>query len=114
MNVVTKTDSTISRTQLAMDKLQKLACRWLTSNELDLVMRSNRQSGKNQDAAIFYILHEEFDFTAEQIIELFHKYQEKYAMMERNFDVSIADIAEVELLKDIGVDLDAMYEGAGL
>ena len=114
MNVITKTKSVVNRTQLAIDKLQKLACRWLTSDELNLVMKSNRQSGINQDAAIFHILHTEFGFTAEQLISVFNKYQEKYAMIERNFDVSIADIPEVELLKDIGVDLTALYEGAGL
>lgn len=112
MNVLTK--STTNRTQLAMDKLQKLACRWLTNDELMLVLESNKQSGKNQDAAIFHILHSEFGFTAEQLKQVFKKYQEKYCMIDRNFDAAIANIEEVELLKDIGVDIDAMYEEYGL
>ena len=111
---VSVTKSTTNRTQLAMDKLQRLACRWLTSNELDLVMRSNRQSSKNQDATMFYMLHKEFGLTAEQIKAFFDKYYKSYAMIDRNFDVSISDLPEVELLKDIGVDLDALYEEYGL
>lgn len=111
MNVITKKESVVNRTQLAMDKLQRLACRWLTSDELELVQKGNKQTGLNQDSAILYILHKHFGFTAEQLKEFYNKYTTDYAYMEYNFEYAINDIPEVQLLKDINVDLHEMYKG---
>ena len=106
--------SITNRTQLALDKLQRIASRWLTNDELNLVTRSNRQSSINCDAALFHVLYKEFGVTPQQIIEIFNKYQSIYAMIDYSFTASVEDIPEVELLKDVGVDLYAMYEEHGL
>ena len=112
MNVkITQTESITNRTMLAVDKLQKLVCRWLTGNEQELVDRANKQSNKNCDAAILYILYKDYAFTAEQLLEVYNKFKENYGYIENNLQASIEDIPEVSKLKDIGVDLTALYEG---
>lgn len=107
----TATESITNRTMLAVDKLQKLSCRWLTSNEQELVNRANNQSSKNADAAILYFLHTEYGFTAEQLTEFFNKFNEKYGGMETNFQAAVEDIPEVKSLLDIGFDINKYYEG---
>ena len=111
MNVnITPTESITNRTMLAVDKLQRLVCRWLTGNEQELVNRANMQSAKNGDAATLYILHTDYGFTAEQLLEFYNKFKEKFGYIENNLQASVEDIPEVQKLCDIGVDLNSFYE----
>lgn len=109
MNVTVK-DSVNNRTLLALDKMQKLASRWLTTNEQMLIDRCNMQSSKNTDASILYMLYTDYGFTAEQLLEFYNNHKERYAHLDA-YAFSIADIEEVTKLKNIGVDLTALYEG---
>lgn len=112
MNVhVTKTESVTNRTMLAYDKLNKIADRWLTRDEKQLVDRATAQSSKNADAGILYLLYTDYNFTPEQLIELIGKFREQYSYIENDLEASIKDIPVVEELKNIGVDLDEIYEG---
>lgn len=111
MNVKTpKTDSINHRTLLAVEKLNRLSCRWLTSDEQMLCNRATAQSSKNADAGTLWILHTDYGFTPEQLIEFVKKFRENYMYLESNLKGSIEDIPEVQNLKNIGVDLDALFE----
>ena len=107
---ITPTESISNRTLLALEKVQRISARWLTSNEQALIDRCNMQSSKNTDASILYMLYTDYGFTAEQLLEFYNKHKENYAHLSA-YDFSISDIAEVEKLKNIGVDLTALYEG---
>lgn len=107
---VTVSESVNNRTLLALDKLQKLVSRWLTANEQSLIDRCNVQSCKNTDASVLYLLYSEYGFSAEQLTAFLARHKELYAHLS-GYDYSIADIEEVNKLKDIGIDLDAIYEG---
>jgi len=114
MNVnVTQSESINNRTLLALEKVQRISSRWLTANEQMLIDRCNMQSCKNTDASVLYLLHTEYGFTAEQLLEFYNKHKEKYAHLGA-YEYSISDIEEVKKLKDIGVDLTAIYEEEGL
>lgn len=112
MNVkITKTESVTNRTMLAVEKLQRIIARWLTSDEQELVNRVNDTANKNADAGTLYILHTEYGFTKEQLIEFLNKFREKYGYLENNLSFGVEEIPEVKKLQDIGVDLTAFYEG---
>lgn len=111
MNVTVK-ESVNNRTLLALDKVQRISSRWLTANERELIDRCNTQSTKNTDASILYLLYRDYGFTAEQLLEFYNKHKTEYAHLSA-YDYAISDISEVQKLKDIGVDLTAIYEGDG-
>jgi hypothetical protein len=108
---IPKTESITNRMMLAVDKMNRISARWLTSDEQQLCNRAIEQSSKNADAGTLWILYTDYGFTAEQLIEFVKKYREKYMYLESNFQASIEDIPEVQSLKDIGVDLEAIYKG---
>lgn len=108
---IPKSESITNRMVLAVDKLYRIVCRWLTSDEQQLIERVMGQSGKNADAGTLWILHTEYGFTAEQLIEFINKFRAKYGYIENDLKASVEDVPEVQSLKDIGVDLDAIYEG---
>lgn len=108
---IPKSESITNRMMLAVDKLYRNACRFLTSDEQQLVDRAMAQSGKNADAGTLWLLHTEYGFTAEQLTEFVKKFRSKYGYIENDLKASVEDVPEVQSLKDIGVDLDAIYEG---
>lgn len=115
MNVnITKEDSIANRMAVAVDKLNRIGARWLTSNEQQLIERSREICCKNQDAAILYTLHKHFGFTPEQLKEFFNHYTEDYAYIEGNMEASVTELDIIKDLKGIGLDIDALYEEAGL
>lgn len=107
---IPKSESITNRTMLAVDKLQRLVSRWLTGDEQELVYRSIEQSSKNADAGTLWLLHTEYGFTTEQLIDFAKKFREKYGYAEHTMQASVEDLPEVQKLKDLGVDLDAIYE----
>lgn len=111
---ITKEDSVKNRMRTAVDKVNRLIARWLTSNEQQLIERSHEICCKNQDAAILYILYKHFGFSPEQLKEYFDHYNEEYAYIEGDLDTSVTELPIVKELKDIGVDLDKWYEEAGI
>jgi hypothetical protein len=108
---IPKNESITNRMMLAVDKLNRISCRWLTSDEQQLCDRATAQSSKNADAATLWILHTDYGFTPEQLIDFVKKFRENYMYLENNLQASIEDLPEVQSLKDIGVDLDAIYKG---
>lgn len=108
---IPKNESITNRMMLAVDKLYRIVCRWLSSDEQQLVERAMEQSGKNADAGTLWILHTEYGFTAEQLIDFVKKFRAKYGYIENDLKASVEDIPEVRNLKDIGVDLTALYGG---
>ena len=111
MNVkVPKTESVTNRTMQAVEKLNRISCRWLTSDEQMLCDRATAQSNKNADAGTLWILHTDYGFTKEQLIEFIRKFREDYSFLEHSLQEAIEDLPEVQELKNIGVDLDAIYE----
>lgn len=111
---ITKEDSVTNRMMVAVDKLNRIAARWLTSNEQQLIDRSREICCKNQDAAILYTLHKYFEFTPEQLKEFFTHYTEDYSYIEGNMEASVSELAVVTELKNIGVDINVLYEEAGI
>lgn len=111
---ITKEDSITNRMLVAVDKLQRISARWLTSNEQQLIERSREICCKNQDAAILYTLHKYFGFTPEQLKEFFNHYTEDYAYIEGNMEASVTEHEVVTELKNIGLDINVLYEEAGI
>ena len=111
---ITKEDSIANRMAVAVDKLNRIGARWLTSNEQQLIERSREICCKNQDAAILYTLHKYFGFTPEQLKEFFNHYAEDYAYIEGNMEASVTEHEVVGELKNIGLDINELYEEAGL
>ena len=108
---IPKTESITNRTMLAVDKMNRISSRWLTSDEQQLCNRAIEQSSKNADAGTLWILYTDYGFTKEQLIEFIKKFRDNYAYLEYNFQASVEDVPEVQSLKNIGVDLDAIYRG---
>ena len=108
---IPKSESITNRTMVAVDKLYRLVSRWCTSDEQQLINRVMEQSSKNLDAGFLWILHTEYGFTDEQLIEFIEKFRAKYGYMENDLKASVEDVPEIQRLKDIGVDLDAIYKG---
>lgn len=112
MNVRTmKANSVTKRTALAVDKLQKAADRWLTADERQLIERAMEQSGKNTDAGFLALLYSDYGFSPQMLIEFIGKFRAKYAYMENDLNAAVEDIAAVGELKELGVDLEAIYGG---
>lgn len=111
MNVkVPKNESVTNRLMLAVEKMQRICARWLTADEQQLCDRASAQSNKNADAGTLWLLHTDYGFTKEQLIEFIRKFRENYSFLEHSLQEAIEDLPEVQNLKDIGVDLEAIYK----
>ena len=110
VKTTTASESINNRTLLALEKAMRLSSRWLTENERELIDRCNLQTSKNTDASILYLLFRDYGFTAEQCLEFYTKHKEEYAHLSA-YDYALADIHEVRILKENGIDLTALYEG---
>lgn len=111
MNVTVK-ESVNNRTLLALEKIERISARWLTSNERELIDRCNTQTSKNTDASILYLLYRDYGFSAEMLLEFYNKHKTEYAHLSA-YDYAVSDISEVRKLEDIGVNLTEIYkEGA--
>ena len=111
---IPKNESKTNRLMLAVDKMQRLCSRWLTNDEQQLCIKAIELNGTNADAATLWLLHTDFGFTKDQLLEFIRKYCENYKHLDNSIQTSIEYIPEIQKLKDIGVDLVTFYEEAGL
>lgn len=95
----------------AVQKLQTLGSRQMSKSELKLIEDYNDVQNINGDAIILYLLKEQFGFSSEDLLKLFHSCRALLKELSRGTDGIYGLIPQVASLKEeCGIDLVSLYE----